>query len=118
DHRLGFGRGVVAAHQAGPRPSFARRSQPKPWATRIGPHDVGQVQDPLPGTEVLLKADDAGAGNVVGELDQMAAVSAPEAVHGLRVVADHGEADAVGTQQPHDVDLDLVDVLVLVDEHV
>ncbi len=48
----------------------------------------------------------------------MRGVRAAEAVDRLRVVADHGQADAVRAQHSHDVDLDLVDVLVLVDQHV
>ena len=58
------------------------------------------------------------AGQVGREIGQVAAVRAAEAVDRLRVVADDGQADAVRTQVPDDVDLHLVDVLVLVDEDV
>ena len=47
----------------------------------------------------------------------MAGVGAAEPVHGLGVVAHAGQPGSVGPQQPDDVGLDRVHVLVLVDEH-
>ena len=48
----------------------------------------------------------------------MTGAGATEPVHRLRVVADDGQADPVRAQRGDDVDLDLVHVLVLIDQHV
>ena len=118
NHQPGFGRRVVTAHQAGPRAAVAVGAQPQLWSAGVGANRVGQCQDPLPGPEVLLQTYRSRGRQVGREFQQVPAVRAAEPVHGLGVVADHGQPDAVGTQQPDDVDLDLVDVLVLVDQNV
>ena len=81
------------------------------------PDHVGEVEHLLGGAVAAVERDDRGPGEVVGEGHQVLGGCAAEGVDRLGVVADDGEALAVGAQQPHDVDLDLVDVLVLVDEH-
>ena len=88
------------------------------WGGVVGPDGIGDVQDPLAGAEVALQLDHRGVGEVQDQLAQMAEVRAPEPVDGLRLVAHDREPPALWGQQAHDVDLELVDVLVLVDQDV
>ena len=94
--------------------------QPQLAARRPGgrPNRVGEVAAAAAGSGSCVPAARSSrpAGCWPGR--QVGRVGAPEAVDGLRVVADHGQPGPVRAQQPDDVDLDLVDVLVLVDQHV
>src|SRR5262245_12175479 len=72
------------------------------------------MQYPLPGSEVLFQAHRPRRRQSGRQVKQVAAVSAAESVHRLRVVADDSQAHAAGAEKSDDVDLDLVDVLVLV----
>ena len=118
DHGARLGRRVMAAHEGRLRSARALGAQFEPLACRGRPHGVGRAQDRLPRAEVPLQADRARSRQLCGEVGQVPAVRAAEAVDRLRVVADDGQSDAVRAQVPDDVDLHLVDVLVLVDEDV
>ncbi len=89
--------------------------EPQPQLAR--PHLVREVEDRLRGTEVAFEAHERGVGVSVDDLEQVPSARPAERVDRLCVVADDGEPAAVGTEPAHDVDLKLVDVLVLVDEH-
>ncbi len=58
------------------------------------------------------------AGELRRQVEDVPGAGAAEAVHGLGVVADRGQPGVAGAQAADDVDLQLVDVLVLVDQHV
>lgn len=117
-HRPGLGRGIVAADQGRSRAAGPRRVQLQP---RIGgalrSDGVGEIQQTLARPEVLLQPDHRHVLEGLGQVEQMSAVGTAEAVDGLGVVADHGQARSGRPEHPHDVDLGLVHVLVLVDEH-
>ena len=68
------------------------------------------------GPVVAVQPDDGQPGVGAGQLPQVRRVGAAEPVDGLRVVADAGQPLPVRLQQPHDVGLDRVDVLVLIDQ--
>ena len=82
------------------------------------PDHVGQVEQSLPGAEVALEPDDGDVRQRRGQVEQVRAVRTAERVDRLGVVADDGQPAPVRPQRAHDVDLGLVDVLVLVDQHV
>ncbi len=76
------------------------------------------VEDRRRGAVVARQGDDVGAGEALAEVEDVAHRGGAEAVDGLGVVADAGDAAAVGPQQRDDVGLQRVGVLELVDEHV
>ena len=79
---------------------------------------VGQIQDRLGAAVILFQLDDFRAGKEVGKLEDIAHRCAPKAVDRLGVVADrHHVVVGVG-QQPDDVGLEPVGVLVLIDHDV
>ena len=84
----------------------------------LGDERVGGGQDRRRGAVVLRERDDVGAGEALLEVEDVAHRGGAEAVDGLGVVADAGDAGAVGPQQADDVGLQRVGVLVLVDQHV
>ena len=108
---------VVAADELRPlaRAALGRQRQLKPG--RLRPDLVGQQQDLGPGPVVAVQPDDRQVGEGGAERAQVLGVGAAEGIDGLRVVADAGQPVAAGPQQPHDVGLHGVDVLVLVNEH-
>ena len=86
---------------------------------RLADHRVGGRQDGLGRAVVARERDDARPGlEPGGEVEDVAHLRRPEAVDRLRVVADDGDAPAVGLQRPQDLRLQPVGVLVLVDQHV
>ena len=107
---------VVAAHQHRRGPGLAGRGEREFQPGGLRAHLVGQPEHRLPGPVVAAKPHHGQAGEGGRQLPQVLRVGAAEAVDGLGVVADAGQAAAFGRQQPHDVGLDRVDVLVLVDE--
>ena len=84
---------------------------------RLGGDGVGDVEQRLGGAVVALQQHRAGAGEPLRETEDVIGGCRPEAVDGLEVVADRGDRRAVAGQRLDDLDLQLVDVLVLVDEH-
>ena len=58
------------------------------------------------------------AGEVVREVEDVARAGGAKAVDRLKVVADHGQFAPLAAQAAHDLGLQAVDVLILVDEHV
>ena len=85
-------------------------------AVGLRPDHVGQPQHGGLGAVVPGQPDHAEARVGIGEGTQMRRVRAAEPVNRLGVIADAGQAAPVGREQPHDVGLHRVDVLVLVDE--
>ena len=83
-----------------------------------GPGDdlVGGVEDGLGAAVVLLQGDDAGVGELLGEVEDVAHRGGPERVDGLGVVAHDGEVLAAGAEHLQDLGLEPVGVLVLVDQ--
>ena len=84
----------------------------------LGDERVGGGQDGRRGAVVPRERRDVGAGEALLEVEDVAHRGGAEAVDGLRVVPDAGDAGAVGPQQADDVGLQRVGVLVLVDEDV
>ena len=60
----------------------------------------------------------AAPGNWAGKSEHVAHGGGPEGIDGLTVVADDREGSAVASQEPNDVALDEIGVLVFVDKHV
>lgn len=120
EHRVGdLARLVVAVEagdEAGLRSAVGAVGHEGQLATRAG--NVGEVEDLLRGAEVAFKEHRGRMRELLAQRLEVLRVGAPEAVDRLRVIAHHGEPLTIGTEQPHDVDLYAVDVLVLVDEHV
>ena len=113
-------RDVIAAHETRATHS-ARRIGPvgvQGQPIVAGPDLVCQVQQRLARAEVALQPYRPRPGQVVGESMEMTTRRTPKSVHRLRIVADHRQPDTGGPQSVHDVDLDRVDVLIFVDEHV
>ena len=81
---------------------------------------VGHVQDGLGGAVVLLQPDDAGPGEKLGKIEDVAHIGATEGIDGLGLVA-HGH-DVAGRhafalrpgQQAHDAGLHQVGVLIFI----
>ena len=126
-HRVGNGAGlggcVVATHQLGPPTAVALRVQRQRMGRTVGqqcsgPHGIREIQQALPRPEIPFQPNHRHVVEGRGQSDQVVAVRAPEPVDGLRVVADHRQAPARGPQAQHDVDLRLIHILVLVDQHV
>ncbi len=126
-HRLGLGHLVGAGAQQ--RPAGAGDLRPQLHAAKLrvaklragrglGHDGVGHGEDGRGGAVVLLEADHGGAGEPVGEGEDVPTAGGAEAVDGLGVVADDREPGTVGSQGGQDVGLEGVGVLVLVDEHV
>ena len=125
EHRVADGGGlrglvVAGAHE---RAAGARAGRHQHLARRVagrgrGHDGVGDGDDRWRRAVVDGQRDDGGARVEVGEVEDVPRRGGPEAVDGLRVVADHGEAAAARAQGVEDVGLEGVRVLVLVDEHV
>jgi hypothetical protein len=80
---------------------------------------VGGGQDGLGRAVVAVERDDARRRvEVRGKVEDVAHRRAAEAIDRLRVVADHGQAAAVGLHGQQQRGLQAVGVLVLVDQHV
>ena len=88
------------------------------FATRVATdHRVGGVQDGLGGTVVLVEHHDGGVRERLLELEDVADVCPSELVDRLVAVADHEDVAVSGRQEHHQVVLNWVGVLVLVDEY-
>ena len=81
----------------------------------VGDDGAGGVQNFLVRAVVLLDAQDARAGKILGEAQDVADVGAAPAVDGLVLVADDAEIRPGAGQQPQQVVLHAVGVLVFVD---
>jgi hypothetical protein len=115
-NRAGLVVGVAAGDQRRPGARLQTvGDEPQPQFARA--HLVRKVEDRLRGTEVAFKAHQRGVGVRRHELEQVPGARPPERVDRLCVIADNREPAAVGTEPAHDVDLKLVDILILVDEH-
>ena len=80
---------------------------------------IGRGQDRLGRAVVLLEGDDRRRRREgVGKVEDVADPRGAEGIDRLGVVADHGEAAAVGPEAEQDRGLEAVGVLVLVDQHV
>ena len=79
---------------------------------------VGGIEDGLRGAVVLVEDDDGGIGEGLLELEDVADVGAAELVDRLVAVTDHADVAVLLAEQQHELVLDGVGVLVLVDEHV
>ena len=79
---------------------------------------VGGRHDRRRGAVVARERAHLGAGEALLEVEDVAHRGGAEAVDGLGVVADAGDAGAVRAQQRDDVGLQRVGVLELVDQHV
>ena len=79
---------------------------------------VGGVEDRLGGAEVLLQQHDGRVGEVRLELQDVAHVGRAESVDRLVRVPDHRDVAVLGREEPDQLVLGKVGVLVLVDEHV
>jgi hypothetical protein len=82
-------------------------------------HGVRRRQDGLRRTVVALERGDLGRrAELTGKIEDVAHGRGAERVDRLRVVADHGEAAAVGLERQQDRGLQAVGVLIFVDQHV
>ncbi len=79
---------------------------------------VRGVEDCLGGAEVLLEEHDRRVGKVLLELEDVAHVRGAEPVDALVRVADHADVPVLLGEEPRDLVLGQVRVLVLVDEDV
>ena len=119
DHQAGLLVFAGGAVEPGPLP-FGFAGEQALGVLLPGPGDdgVGQVQDGLGAAVVLLQLDEAGAGEEAGEFHDIAEIGAPEGIDALGVVP-HGHDVVVGEgQQPHQVRLQEVGVLVFVHHQV
>ena len=88
-------------------------------ARGIGHQRIRHIEDRLRGAVVLRQRDDLGLRRVrIGKAEDVLDGRAAERVDRLRVIADHGDAGAVGPQTLQDLALQAVRVLVFIDEHV
>ncbi len=110
--------GVVAPHEHRAAAAGPRRLEHERPVLRLGSRsdEVRHVEDRLERAEVALEPDDRGALEAPGQLVQMAGIGAAKAVDRLCVVPDDRESPPGRRQQPDDVDLEGIDVLVLVDK--
>jgi hypothetical protein len=76
---------------------------------------VRDVEDRLRAAVVLLERDDLRAGKVFGKIHDVAEIRAAKRVDALRVVADDHDVIVRRGEQPHDVGLEAIGVLVFVD---
>ena len=113
-----LGGGVVAAQQAGPGAPGTGTAQDEPVPVLGWADGIRKIEHALPGAEVSLEADHRSPREGGRDVVQVRGIGPAEAVDRLRVVADDGQAAAARAHQGHDVDLQRVHVLVLVDEHV
>ncbi len=82
----------------------------------VGDDRVRRVEDGLGRPIVLLEQDHGGVGEGVFELEDVSDVGTTEAIHTLIVVADHGDRAMFRGEPQHQLVLDAVGVLVLVDQ--
>ncbi len=85
---------------------------------RLRQHRVGHVEDGLARSVVLLELHHLGAGEMSLEIEDVAHVGAAPRVDGLVVVADDAHVLVLPAEEPHQLELRVVGVLVLVDDHV
>ena len=84
-----------------------------------GVHDevVGEVEDGLGGAVVLFELEQAGAGELLGEGEDVPEVGPAKAIDALRVVADGHDVAVDRGEAPHEGRLGPVRILILVHEH-
>ena len=118
-HRPSLRRRIVTADQGRPGAAGPRRVQAQSMVGgALWPDGVGEIQQRLPGPEVLFQRHHRHVLEGSGDIEQVGTVGTAEAVDGLGVVAHHGQSCPGRPQHADDVDLGLIDVLVLVDQDV
>ena len=110
---------VAAVDQCGPGAAVPVSTEPF-WvgAGGAGRDLVGQVEDRLGRAVVVLERDDGRVGEVLRKGEDVLGAGGAEPVDRLRVVADRGQPALFAPELAHDLDLQGVQVLVLVDQHV
>ena len=81
-------------------------------------HRAGRPQDVLSRPVVLLQPDGLGLRKIALEIQNIADVRSPPAIDRLVLVAHHADVAVAFREQPHQVVLGAVGVLVFVDHHV
>ena len=95
--------------------------RPQPLVTPravVGDDRGGDVEDALGRAIVLLEGDDLAVGEVLLEVEDVAEIGPPPAIHGLVGVAHHAQVAMFLGQELDDAVLGAIGVLVLIDEHV
>ena len=119
-HRTGLGLLVRARGER--RSDTAGELGPETLADtfrHLGDDRVGQSQDGTGRAVVLLQRHRGRAGEVGGEIEDVAHGGCAEGVDGLGVVSHRGDPGSVGTEERDDhIGLEHVGVLILVDQHV
>ena len=114
---------VQVAHRHAPGPLRAQalvdaREGPQPVRVVVGDETGRGVEDGLGGAMVLHQHHLASARVEVAEGEKVGGRGPAPAVDGLVVVAHHREVGGVSGHEPQQLELGLVGVLELVDEHV
>ena len=84
----------------------------------VGDDGVGEVEDGLGGAVVFLELDHGGVRIVLFEAEDVLHIGAAPLVDGLVVVADDTDVTVFRSEEMHQLVLDAVGVLVLIDEDV
>ncbi len=85
---------------------------------RVGADRVGDVENRLARPVVAFEDDGRDRRKRGFDVEEVARARAAESVHGLRVVADDGQAGIGAAQRPQNLDLQSVDILIFVDADV
>ncbi len=113
--------GVLVGAPYEPRSFTGRRLRAQPGQETFGRARadlVGDVEDRLGRPVVAFQQDGGDLGERGLDVEEVAGARAAEAVDGLRVVADDGQAAIIAAERPQYLDLQRVHVLVLVDADV
>jgi hypothetical protein len=109
---------VAAIEELRRRPAFPVCPEPlRVRAGRSGGDFVGEIEDRLRRAVVALKRDDSGVREVHGKIENVLGARRPKSVDCLCVVADRGQPALLLSQRTHDLHLQRVQVLVLIDQH-
>lgn len=87
-------------------------------ADGLGSDFIGHIEDALLRSEVAFELNRRSVGIATDVLAQAARIRPPEAVDGLGFIADDSETLSARGQQPDDVHLEAVQVLILVHQYV
>ena len=117
---LGLGLQLIHGHDARTGTLAADRQQVFAMlARRIRHQCVGHIEHLLGRAVVLRQRDDLRARReAIGEAQDVFHRGGAKRVDRLRIVADHRESRAIGSQSAQDLRLQLVGVLVFIDQHV
>ena len=80
----------------------------------VADHGVGRIQHVLGGAVILFEANDQRIRINLFKIQNIAYIGAPEAVNGLVVIADDAQVPVLIRQKPHQLELRIVGVLILV----